>query len=119
MTSKIINMAEKIRDAEDRLLETMFRAELIEDAGFSDRIIGRIRRGIWLRRLTLPVAMLIGGAIAVKSLLQLGSIAATMGGSIQGVSFDVPESMLVQLPAIIAVACLMFIGIIAFKLSEE
>jgi hypothetical protein len=66
LTSKIINMAEKFKDAEDRLLESMFAAELIEDDGFSRRVVTHIRRRLWIRRLALPVAMVIGGAIAVK-----------------------------------------------------
>ena len=71
MTSKIINMAEKLKDAEDRLLESMFAAESIEDDGFSRRILTHIRRRIWLRRLALPVAMLVGGAIAIKPATEL------------------------------------------------
>jgi hypothetical protein len=66
LTSKIINMAEKFKDAEDRLLESMFAAESIEDDGFSRRVVTHIRRRLWIRRLALPVAMVIGGAIAVK-----------------------------------------------------
>ena len=71
MTSKIINMAEKLKDAEDRLLESMFAAESIEDDGFSRRVVAHIRRRIWLRRLALPVAMLVGGAIAIKPATEL------------------------------------------------
>jgi hypothetical protein len=112
-------MAEKIRDAEDQLLESMFRSEPIEDAGFSDRIIGRIRRGIWLRRLSLPVAMLIGGAIAIKPLLQLGSVAANLSKSIPAISIGVPDTMLAQLPIALSIGCLVLIGIVTFKLSEE
>ena len=58
-------------DAEDRLLESMFKAEPIDDDGFSDRVVGRIRRRIWVRRLALPVAMFIGVAIAIKPASQL------------------------------------------------
>ncbi len=71
MTLKIINMAEKLRDAEDRWLESMFAAEPIADDGFSRRVVGRIRRRIWIRRLALPVAMLVGGVIALKPASQL------------------------------------------------
>jgi hypothetical protein len=71
LTSKIINMAEKLKDAEDRLLESMFAAQPIADDGFSHRVVTRIRRRIWLRRLALPVAMLIGGAIAIKPASEL------------------------------------------------
>ena len=64
-------MAEKLRDAEDRWLESMFAAEPIADDGFSRRVVGRIRRRIWIRRLALPVAMLVGGVIALKPASQL------------------------------------------------
>jgi hypothetical protein len=59
-------MAEKLKDAEDRLLEAMLRSEPIADEGFSGRVVSRIRRRLWVQRLALPSAMLIGGAIAVK-----------------------------------------------------
>ena len=71
MTSKIINMAEKLMDADDRLLESMFKSEPIADDGFSQRIVTRIRRRIWVQRLALPLAMLIGIAIAIKPAAQL------------------------------------------------
>ena len=75
MNSKIINMAERLRDKEDAKLEALFRAGphagLIEDDGFSDRVVSRIRRGIWIRRWTLPIAILIGGLIAAKPAAQV------------------------------------------------
>jgi hypothetical protein len=71
LTSKIINMAEKLMDAEDRMLESIFRSEPIADGGFSRRLVARIRRRIWVRRLALPIAMLIGTAIAIKPASQL------------------------------------------------
>ena len=71
MTSKIINMAEKLRDAEDRMLESLFASDPIPDDGFSQRVVGHIRRRIWVRRLALPVAILVGGAIAIKPASQL------------------------------------------------
>jgi hypothetical protein len=71
-------MAEKLKDAEDRLLESMFASEPIADDGFSSRVVTRIRRRIWLRRLALPVAMLIGGAIAIKPASQIVVAAAKL-----------------------------------------
>ncbi|MGI9271181.1 MAG: hypothetical protein ACR2QT_05355 [Woeseiaceae bacterium] len=112
-------MAEKIRDAEDQLLDSMFQSEPIADDGFSDRIVRRIRRGIWLRRLALPVAMLLGGAIAIKPLMQLGSVAATVSESMPGISVEVSDTMLGQLPIALTITCLLLIGVSMFKLSEE
>jgi hypothetical protein len=72
LTSKIINMAERLKDAEDRLLESMFAAEPIADDGFSNRVVSRVRRRLWIRRLALPVATIIGGAVAAKPAAQIG-----------------------------------------------
>ena len=41
MTSKIINMADKLMDAEDQLLEAMFKSEPIADDGFSKKVTKR------------------------------------------------------------------------------
>jgi hypothetical protein len=71
-------MAEKLKDAEDRLLESMFASEQIADDGFSRRVVTRIRQRIWLRRLALPVAMLIGGAIAIKPASELAVAASKL-----------------------------------------
>lgn len=64
-------MAERLKDKEDVRLEALFRAEPIEDDGFSERVVARIRRGIWIRRWTLPLAVLVGGLIAAKPAAQL------------------------------------------------
>lgn len=49
----------------------MFRSEPIDDAGFSKKVVSRVRRQIWIQRLTMPVAFLIGAAVAFKPLSQL------------------------------------------------
>ena len=64
-------MAERLKDKEDVRLEALFRAEPIEDDGFSERVVARIRRGIWIRRWTLPLAVLVGGLVAAKPTAQL------------------------------------------------
>ncbi len=112
-------MAEKIRDAEDRLLESMFRSEPIDDDGFSDRIITRIRRRIWLRRLALPIAMLAGAAIAIKPLLQVVAVLSALTDSVPRDSFALPETILAQLPILVAIGCLLIVGIVTFQVSED
>jgi len=64
-------MVDRMKDAEDRKLESLFASNPIADDGFSTRIEKRIRRQLWVRRLALPVALLIGGVIAVKPLANL------------------------------------------------
>jgi hypothetical protein len=112
-------MAEKIRDNEDRLLESMFRSEPINDDGFSDRIITRIRRRIWLRRLALPIAMLAGAAIAIKPLLQVVAVLSALTDSVPRDSFALPETILAQLPILVAIGCLLIVGIVTFQVSED
>ena len=101
MTSKIINMAEKLRDAEDRMLESLFASEPIADDGFSERVVGQIRRRIWIRRLALPVAMIIGGAIAIKPASQLVMAASKL---LTAVPQDVVVGSADWLPAVSGIA---------------
>ena len=64
-------MADKMADAEDRWLESVFHSDPIPDDGFSKQIVARIRRRVWINRLALPVAGLIGAAFAIKPATQL------------------------------------------------
>lgn len=67
----IINMADRMKDAQDLKLELLFASEAIADDGFSARIQKRLRRQLWVRRLALPTAVLVGGAFAIKPLVGL------------------------------------------------
>ena len=66
MTSKIISMAEHMKDAQDRMLESMLASAPIADDGFSAKVVRKVRRRMMLRRLSLPIAVLIGGIVAFK-----------------------------------------------------
>ena len=101
MTSKIINMAEKLKDAEDRFLESMFQSESIADDGFSRRVVSRIRRRLWIRRLALPVAMLLGGAVAIKPLSQLVTAASKLLTVIPEGLVELPTSWLPQMESVV------------------
>ena len=116
MTSKIINMAEKLRDAEDRMLESMFRLEPIADDGFSKRVVVRIRRRLWVRRLALPVATLIGGAISVKPLSQLVIAAAKLLTVVPEGLFEVPTAWLPQMESVVFGASLTQMVVLAAML---
>ena len=67
-------MAERLKDSDDLKLEALFRSESVLDDGFSARIVSRVRRKIWIRRLSLPTAFVIGVIIATKPLMQLASL---------------------------------------------
>ena len=68
-------MAERIKDAEDRYLESLFESAPVADDGFSRRVVGKVRRRLWLRRLALPVAATIGGVIAFEPVSTLAKAA--------------------------------------------
>ena len=56
---------------DDLALEALFASQPIADDGFSRRVIARVRRRQWVRRLALPIAVLMGGAIAAKPALAI------------------------------------------------
>ena len=60
-----------MKDAEDLKLEALFSAEPVADDGFSVKVVARVRRQVWIRRLSLPVAIAIGSLIGIKPLLEL------------------------------------------------
>lgn len=64
-------MAERVKDDTDRLLESMFRDDPVADAGFSARVVGRVKRRMRVRRLALVGAAAFGIAIAGKPLVDL------------------------------------------------
>ncbi len=64
-------MVDRLKDSEDKLLESLFRSDPVLDNGFSLKVVSEIKRRIWIRRLTLPAAFVVGAAIAVKPLSQL------------------------------------------------
>lgn len=67
-------MAEKIRDEEDRLLETLFASTPIEDNGFSARVAGRIRRKQRFRSVCVSVALVVGSLISLQPAIALLSM---------------------------------------------
>ncbi len=119
MTSKIINMAEQIKDDKDRLLESMFASEPIADNGFSVRVVRKVRRRIWLRRLTLPVASLVGALIAFKPLTQLVTLIAGLVQVIPQDVLDASSIVVPQLPMLVLGAMLLATCMIGLRMIED
>ena len=116
-------MVDRLKDTEDKLLESLFRLDPVEDNGFSLKIISRIKRRIWIRRLTLPAAFVLGAAIAVKPLSQLvvtfskflTLIPAKIPANVGGLSLDdFPQISTVLLGGLLLVGMMMVI-----KMLEE
>lgn len=109
MTSNIINMADKMSDNEDRLLKSLFAAKPIADDGFSDRVLRKLRLQLWVRRLTLPVAALIGFAVAVNPLLELLALMPSLttivpSGWSTGLSSLLPDAQMLVVGGMILIA---------------
>lgn len=89
-----------MKDQDDRNLETLFRSEAIPDDGFSERVTRRIRRRLWVRRWTLPIAMVIGGLIAARPALELVSLLPVMLDFVPDSIKGMPQEWLPQLPLV-------------------
>ena len=79
MGNKIIRLADRMKDDEDLRLEALFRSDAVNDDGFSDRVMRRIRWQIRVRRFALPLAVLLGGAIAAKPAMASRTVAFIHG----------------------------------------
>ena len=122
MTSKIINMAERMKDKEDLQLEAMFRSDPLADDGFSAQVLKRVRRRIWVRRLSLPIAIAIGIAISAKPLLQITGVAAGLVESLLGLSLSLDQLPLGNLPqasTIMVGVTLVMAAMLGSRLLEE
>ena len=67
-------MADRLKDSEDLKLEALFRSVPVLDDGFSAGVVSRVRRRMWITRLSLPMAFVAGVILAAKPLSQLASL---------------------------------------------
>lgn len=119
MISKIINMAERMKDSEDRMLESLFASDPVADDGFSVRVVGKIRRRIWVRRLTMPIATLIGAAVSFKPLAGLVTTLAGFAQLIPQDVIDLSHQALPQLSYIVLGAMLLITCMVGLRVLED
>ena len=123
MESKIINMADRLKDEADTRLESLFRSEPVRDDGFSVRVVARVRRQMWVRRLSLPLAFVIGVALSAKPLLQLANALPKLLGSVPaaaGLSLDkLPINVLPQTSSIIMGVMLLAAVLMIGRMLED
>ena len=123
MKSVIINMADRMKDAEDLKLESLFASDPIADGGFSTRIEKRIRRQLWVRRLALPVALIIGGSIAVKPLANLltalFSFVSVLPDNVSGNLGVVSSINLPQMSTIMLGGMLVLVAAMVMRMLED
>lgn len=119
MTSKIINMAERMKDEQDRLLESMFASAPLADDGFSQQIVRRIRRKLWIRRITLPLAVVLGGLLAFRPMAALVEGVYEM---LIGVSGDLVPSLTASLPSLqllVTGALILVVAMFSLSMLED
>ena len=112
-------MADKIKDAEDRLLESLFSAEPIADDGFSKRVVVKIRRRQWLRRLTLPIAAAIGGAIAFKPVVAVFSVATQLLAAVPGELAGSATAWVPPLQLVVSGGMLLAVAMLGLRMLED
>ncbi|MEM9208307.1 MAG: hypothetical protein AAGA61_03595 [Pseudomonadota bacterium] len=103
-------MAERMKDSEDTALEALLRSEPIPDDGFSQRIVARVRRRIWVRRLALPVAAVAGAAIALPAVRDIAAMITDLATLLPAgwlpLEVALPQASAVLMTAAVAVAAL-------------
>ncbi len=119
MTSQIINMAERTKDEQDRMLESMFESAPIADNGFSAAVVRKVRRRIWVRRLALPVATTIGLLISYKPMVALVTTAANLVAVVPSDAVAVPGLAIPQLPMLLLGGLLFASCMAGLRLLEE
>jgi uncharacterized membrane protein YdbT with pleckstrin-like domain len=112
-------MAERIKDAEDRLLESMFASPPIADDGFSARVVRKMNRRIWLRRLTLPIAATIGGIIAIKPLAGLVALLSSLSSLIPADTINMASNSIPQFQTVVLGAILLAVCLVSTRFLED
>lgn len=101
----------------------MFASAPIADNGFSDRIMSRIRRQIWVQRLTLPIAFVVGAAVAARPLMQLveavSGLLKFIPQTVAGNMGILPIAALPQLPAIVLGSAVLLAALMFSKLVQK
>ncbi len=92
--------------------ESMFESVPVADDGFSIGVVRKVSRRLWLRRLTLPVAAVIGAMFAIKPLA--GLVKALAGLSVlipqdlvSTTTNMIPQAQVIVLGAMLLAACLL------------
>lgn len=115
-------MAERLKDDQDLKLEALFRSEPVQDDGFSARIMSRVRRRMWVRRLSLPTAFVVGALIAAKPVAQLAMLVPKIVGIVPvGLAdiFDLPLEGLLQGPHVILGVMLLAATLMIGRMLED
>ena len=108
-----------MKDKDELALEALFRSEPIADDGFSRRVVARVRRRIWLRRLVMPVALALGSLIAFRPAVEL---IGSLQGLVDALPVDLrqfPVDAIPQMSTFIVTAALIVIALFFAPALED
>ncbi len=112
-------MAEYTRDADDQRLDALFATDAIADAGFSEQVMRKVQRQLWIRRLTLPIAAVIGGSIAIKPLSSIVAALDGLSGFFPAELFRTTTDALPQTPLMLEGVLLFVVVMLGVRALEE
>ncbi len=112
-------MAERIKDEQDRLLESMFASAPVADDGFTRRVVRKVRRKLLLRRLTLPVAALIGAIIAFKPVSGLLGVVLQVAEQLPDEFVAAALASLPTLQLVVTGGLILFAAILTLSMLED
>lgn len=119
MIAQIIKLADRMKNQDDLKLEALFRSEAINDDGFSDRVMKRIRWQMRVRRYAVPVAILVGGVIAAGPAMDLLMVASRLITVLPEEVRSLPLESLPQMPAVLGGLAIAAAAAMFFRLLED
>jgi hypothetical protein len=113
-------MADKLKDAEDEFLESLFAAEPIADDGFSEHVVRRVRRRLWIERLSLPLAVALGGLVAFKPVVAVvGGVVGALGQWAPPEMFTISLDWLPPPEQLVAGVLLLIVAMFSMSMLED
>ncbi len=112
-------MANTVKDEQDRKLDAVFRLPPLSDAGFSARVVCKVRRRIWVRRLAIPLAACIGGLLSFEQLTGLVAALSRFSSLISQDIIGLTIPSVVQWPTAVVGAILILACLLGVELLEE
>lgn len=112
-------MADYSRDADEQWLEALFASPPVADAGFSERVLRRIRRGQAWRRACLLSAAIIGGAVAWQPAVAFTRFAVALLQELPGNVFGAALEAVPSTAMLAGGSILFLVALFAVRLLED